>query len=323
MSQASEARTGLFVITALAILAIASLWILGVNPLGGKGASYEVLMRGAGGVRQGDEVRLSGVKVGRVDEVRLAAGEEWPITFVVTLDDNLSLTEDSSARFASDGLLGSSYLELVAGEPSAAPLAAGGSLYGKGSGGLSDLMGGLDEMMHKVERLLDEGSELFASLSGVVGPTLDRVQALLADGNLDAVSATLASSRRTVAELENRLPPLLERLDGLVVTAESGLAEAPLMVAEARHLVSDVRSALGEEGARLTTVLDNAASALETAEQTLGMMGDRETDIETALRNLREASANLKAFSQSIRSQPSRLLRTPRTPDRKPGEGVQ
>ncbi len=322
MSQASEARTGLFVITALAILALASLWILGASPLAGKGASYEVLMKGAGGVRRGDEVRLSGVKVGRVDDVQLAAGEEWPVTFVVTLDDDIPLTEDSSARFASDGLLGSSYLEIVAGQSSSDRLAAGGRLYGKGSGGLSDLMGGLDEVMHKVERLLDEGAELFDSLSGELVPTLDRVQALLADDNLDAVSATLASTRRTVADLESRLPPLLERLDGLAVTAESGLQDAPKMVADARQLMADVRHALGEDGERLTAVLDKAASALGAADHALGMVGDRETDIETALRNLRQASANLKAFSQSIRSQPSRLLRTPRTPDRKPGEGV-
>ncbi|MEM7583193.1 MAG: MlaD family protein [Acidobacteriota bacterium] len=322
MSQASEVRTGLFVILALIILVVGSLWIVGVNPLAGAGARYEVAMKGAGGVRPGEEVRLSGFKVGRVDDVELEVGAEWPVTFAVTLDAELSLTEDASARFASDGLLGSSYLEIVAGDPSAAKLPVGGRIYGTSSGGLSDLMAGLDEVMGRVDRLLEEGTELFQSLSTEVGPTLDRVQVLLAEENLEAVTETLASSRRTVAQLESSLPPLIARLDGLATMADQSLQGAPGLVSDARGLVADVQQALGEDGERLTKVLDNAASALDSAEQTLGIVGDRETDIETALRNLREASMNLKAFSQAIRARPSSLLRAPRTPDRKPGEGL-
>ena len=323
MSRAREVRTGLFVVAALAILAAGSLWILGAKPFSGARVPYEVVMQRAGGVRGGDQVRLAGVEVGRVESVDLAVGEDWPVTFRVRLDEGLALTEGSSARFASDGLLGSGFLEIIAGPKSAAPLPAGGRIHGQAGGGLGDMLAGMDGMGEKVEGLLADASELIRTVTMRLGPTLDRVDRLLGDDNLDAASASLRSMQRVLGDVEERLPLLIERLEGLAAKADDGASEIPALVRDVDGLVADLRSALGEDGSRLAAVLDSARSTLGSAGGAFDVLEGREVDLEATLRNLREASAHLKAFAQSIRSQPSRLLRTPKTPDRKPGEGVQ
>jgi phospholipid/cholesterol/gamma-HCH transport system substrate-binding protein len=66
------------------------------------------------GLRPGAEVRLSGIKVGSVLDTELD-----PATYTAnvrfSVSDSVKLPTDTSARIASDGLLGSNYLDLQPG----------------------------------------------------------------------------------------------------------------------------------------------------------------------------------------------------------------
>ncbi len=124
MKDTSTIRAGLFLIIALAIFVVGSLWVAGIHPGGTERVSYEVLMKSSGGVRQGDPVRIAGMEVGRVQEVDLRSGVEWPVLFRIGLDATIPVTEAASARLTTDGLLGSPYLEVdpgPAGEPPLPP----------------------------------------------------------------------------------------------------------------------------------------------------------------------------------------------------------
>ena len=65
-NRSAEVKTGLFVLTALAVLVVGSLWIVGSTPLSGGQTEYRILMKDSGGIRAGDRVRVAGVEVGRV-----------------------------------------------------------------------------------------------------------------------------------------------------------------------------------------------------------------------------------------------------------------
>ena len=45
-------------------------------------------------------------------------------------------------------------------------------------------------------------------------------------------------------------------------------------------------------------------------------------ELEAMVKDLRLATANLRAFTEAIKERPSLLVRKSRAPDRKPGEGV-
>jgi len=89
------------------------------------------------GLNVGSDVRLSGIKVGSVVSASLD-----PKTFraevVFTVHDDVKLPDDSAAKIASQGLLGSYYLQLDPGG-SDTDLAAGATV--KHTQGAVDLMG--------------------------------------------------------------------------------------------------------------------------------------------------------------------------------------
>ena len=63
------------------------------------------------GVERGTEVRLAGVRVGRVADVRLNP-ETYYAEAELRVPENILLPTDSAALIQSDGLLGGSYIEL-------------------------------------------------------------------------------------------------------------------------------------------------------------------------------------------------------------------
>ena len=93
-----------------------------------------------GGLSVGDDVRISGIKVGQITAQQLD-----PITYVakvsMAIDPTIKIPSDSSARITAASLLGGNYLELMPGAATDA-LEAGAVIYDtRDPISLSDLLG--------------------------------------------------------------------------------------------------------------------------------------------------------------------------------------
>jgi phospholipid/cholesterol/gamma-HCH transport system substrate-binding protein len=315
MKDTSTIRAGLFLIIALGLFVIGSLWVAGLHPGGTERVSYEVLMQSSGGVRQGDPVRVAGMEVGRVQGVDLRPGVEWPVLFRIGLDASILVTEAASARLTTDGLLGSPYLEIDPGPVGASPLPADTPIRGLEVVSTADAMSGIGQLSDRAGVALDEVTVLLQSLSARTGPLLERFEMLMSDQNLASISESLTAMRDTMQEAGPRLTSLMTRLDELAIQLETGVAGIPDLTADLQGLVGDLRTALGPDGERLSSLLDSAGDSMSSMQMNKG-------ELDAMVRDLRLATANLKAFTESIKERPSALVRGNKGPDRKPGEGV-
>lgn len=77
---------------------------------------YEVTadFAGTGGLKTGDDVLLSGVKVGRVEKVTLVP-DNYLARVHISLDPGIKLPDDTAALISSESLLGGRYLALEPG----------------------------------------------------------------------------------------------------------------------------------------------------------------------------------------------------------------
>lgn len=84
------------------------------NIRGTVGYELEAEFGATGGLSVGDDVRISGIKVGRISRQELD-----PVTYaariVMSLDERILIPADSSARITAASLLGGNYLELIPG----------------------------------------------------------------------------------------------------------------------------------------------------------------------------------------------------------------
>lgn len=94
---------------------------------GGSAAGYDLVARfqRVDGIAVGSDVRVSGVKVGVVRAVELDT-ETYMARLTLTISNGVQVLDDSTARIASDGLLGGAYVAI---EPAGMDaLAAGGEI---------------------------------------------------------------------------------------------------------------------------------------------------------------------------------------------------
>ena len=107
-----EAVMGAIVL--LTAVAFVSLAYEAANIRGTDGYELEAEFSATGGLSVGDDVRISGIKVGRISRQELD-----PVTYaariVMSLDERIRIPADSSARITAASLLGGNYLELIPG----------------------------------------------------------------------------------------------------------------------------------------------------------------------------------------------------------------
>ena len=131
------------VMGAIVLLAAAGFVMLAYEAADVKGnGGYEIAAEfgSTGGLSVGDDVRISGIKVGQITAQQLD-----PITYVakvsMAIEPTIKIPSDSSARITAASLLGGNYLELMPGAATDT-LGAGAVIYDtRDPISLSDLLG--------------------------------------------------------------------------------------------------------------------------------------------------------------------------------------
>ena len=112
--QRNMLETVMGAIVLLTAVAFVSLAYEAANIRGTDGYELEAEFGATGGLSVGDDVRISGIKVGRISRQELD-----PVTYaariVMSLDEQIRIPADSSARITAASLLGGNYLELIPG----------------------------------------------------------------------------------------------------------------------------------------------------------------------------------------------------------------
>ena len=95
---------------------------------------------GIGGLNVGDDVRISGIKIGKVTETDLNP-KTFGATVTLSIDPSISLSTDSAARIAASSLLGGNHVEILPGFEEDM-ITSGGMIYDtRDPVNLTDLLG--------------------------------------------------------------------------------------------------------------------------------------------------------------------------------------
>ncbi|RDD63020.1 outer membrane lipid asymmetry maintenance protein MlaD [Ferruginivarius sediminum] len=153
---AIETIMGAAVLLVAAVFVVFAFSMTGVATVSG----YRVHARfdNAAGLSPGTDVRMSGVKIGSVVEQKLDS-KTYFADVTMTIDDQIKLPQDTSARIVPEGLLGGNYVML---EP-------GGMEEMIESGGTIQYTQGAINIVDMVGRLIFSGDQGAADSGGQAG----------------------------------------------------------------------------------------------------------------------------------------------------------
>lgn len=160
-----ETGVGLFVIVSVLIFFYLTFQIGAFRFDRGQYESYTVLFTDTHGLTKKDEIKVAGVKIGRIEDICLTADHTYRARAVIKISTQCELHRDACCCVRHDGLLGRKYLDIVPGTPALPLLEPHSQLICTGEGA-----GSFDGMMKKAGAVTARVDELVASVNQAINP---------------------------------------------------------------------------------------------------------------------------------------------------------
>jgi len=287
-----EAKVGTFVLAGILILVYMSLRVGGIQFGRSEGYTLFVTFDSAAGLDTDASVRVAGVEVGRIKEIRL---KENKANLTLLIHPDVKIGRDFRAVLTTKGLLGERYLELIPGEPNAPPLKDGEKITHVTSYAdmdklitiLSDVATDIKTVSESLSKALG-GKEGEASLKNIVRNIEDisfRLDRLIAknDAPLSDTLKNLNQFSIEVRDAAKNLNAAIERtsgnLNGLIDENRGNLKDAVANLKDAatamQQAMDNVNNITKEAGPGIKATVESAnsiAKKLDTGEGTLGKL---------------------------------------------------
>jgi phospholipid/cholesterol/gamma-HCH transport system substrate-binding protein len=252
----------------------------------GDANEYKAIFSDATGVEQGDDIRIAGVQVGEVRDIKVKGDGSKAVaevTFTVDDDQRLASTTQAAIRFRN--LVGQRYIALTEGAGSPDPLREGGTIP------LSRTQPALDLTV-----LFNGFKPLFAALSpqDVNQLAYEIIQVLQGEaGTVESLLAHTASLTSTLADRDKVIGDLIDNLNVVLGTVSDRDEKLALLISELQRFVSGLsedRKAIG----------DSLASIVSLNQQTAGLLEDSRGDLKDDIAQLGKVAGTLDDNSHIV-----------------------
>ncbi len=280
-----EFKVGLLIIVAAVILA-GFVFVLGNFSLA-RGFTIYVDYDYSGNLQPGAPVKVAGIKVGKIEDVRFlggaldeASGRRVYVRVEAWIEDRArsSIRRDAEFFINTAGVLGEQYLEIVPGRNwDDEPIAPGTKVVGRNPPRTDLVLSRLYDVLDSLSEVLTEDKDTIKDLLGNSASAVGSVDRLLRDnreqlgGLIASTSGLAAEANQTLAKVNAGLDPSMIRrtvgdADALLVSSKRAIdqvtPEAVALLADGRRVTGIVTEARVE---RAIGVADKAATAAQKA----------------------------------------------------------
>jgi len=246
MKNTLETRLGIFFALAV-VAAVIIMEVVGGFEFFKRGKHVVARFNSVQELRRGDLVKMAGVEIGRVEEIRLT-GNRVEVSLKLSSFENVKTDSRASVKFT--GLMAQNFVSLSFGSPSAPKVENGTVLESTEQPDLSALMLKLEDVAKGIEKFTASISG--DSIQNVLGPLTDflkenspRLAAVL--GNMKSISAQIVEGKGSMGKLiydDTLYVSTLAAVTNLNTTA----GDIKVAVEQAQKIVNDVTEGKGTLG---------------------------------------------------------------------------
>jgi len=316
----TEAKVGAFVITSLLILTSATYFVHTTQTVRGQ-VPYKTHLRYAGGLAPGAAVLFGGIKVGQVTAVQSWSEDPTRIEIVFAVKSGTPVNQKSTARVGTVSIMTTPTLMITTGTNEAPRLSVGAVVSSAESLSLEEIEGRvanvaesadalMTELRREIPALTGDARTFLANLNQISGPqNQKRIEQILA--NADTL---LERESPKIAQITDQISDLAKHADAVVRQVEPVVSHVDQTVGNVDHTVDAIREPLTKDLTELESTLQAAHTVLVDVQN---VVGSNEGDIGETVRNLRSASENVRAMTETLKQRPWSLIRTKQPVDRR------
>jgi phospholipid/cholesterol/gamma-HCH transport system substrate-binding protein len=290
-SKQKTIRVGVLITVALAVLMVFLFFIGSESKIWARKNEYEVRFDSVAGLAEGNPVKISGVTVGVVRDIKLPRDPKMrdvEISLMVDRKYAERIRGDSRARLKKLGLLaGDSYIDITPGDPRF-PTVDPGTIIP------AQRQTNVDQLISSGEDLVDNLVQISYSLKNVLG-RVDRGEGLIGE---------LTTSAETKQRLTDTFLLTLNKTNAALSHMESGRGVAGKLIYDDKF-ADELTTSLVGSAQSLQAVANNVQKGLDSGNGLLpALLHDPEGKkrVYDLVDNLKTTSANLATFSTSLQT---------------------
>ncbi|HIQ25997.1 MAG TPA: MCE family protein [Aquifex aeolicus] len=232
-------------------------------------AEYYAYFDNVGGLSKGSDVRVSGVKVGKVKEILFEKGE---VKVVLEVQKGVPIYRDAVAKIGTLGLLGDKYVEIQPGHPESGELPPQSVIfYTQKPSDITDLITNMSKTAQGINKLTANLNRLVQNLNTVLVE------------NRKNLNQTLEHIERISKNLEMTLPQLTENYNKLAQNLNALLVKSSSSLENSLKNIKQLTDSLKRE---LPILVRNLNIAVKT-------FADNRNSIEKTLENLEQITKKI------------------------------
>ncbi|MGB9891948.1 MlaD family protein [Thermodesulfovibrio yellowstonii] len=299
-------KVGIVITVTLLIIFFVIVFSGGIQGLFKQRTSLNIYITDVKGLRKGAPVRVAGVDIGAVQEIKLSKEHGTVVKVSIDKDVLNYLKSDAKATVQTIGLLGDKYIEIFPGD-SQESFDASKGLYGSPQTEVREIIGVAASTMSKIEGLIQRIDSLITKVDKSEGT----IPKLLTDPSLyNNLNSAVSDLKKTVEEIRTgsigmiaRDKEFYQRLSNALKNFEETSNKISSQQGSLGKMIND--PSLYETLLKSSQKLDNLLQEIEKSEGTLKLlMNDK-----TVADDLRQSIKELKELIEEIKKNPKKFFK--------------
>lgn len=288
-----EIKAGIIIVASLLIMSVFVVLIGGGQFLN-KYDKYYVRVRNAAGLETGAQVKLGGVRVGRVLEIREPDGPGKPVTIAIGVRQGTPVYKGTRALITQIGFVGDIYLLLTVDQTTDERIKVGEDIPSDATVEFTMMMAKLNSLAESVDGLIKDVDRLFSSQN------VQKIENLIVDTNKAIVSGS-ASLEKVASGFKSasaKLELVLNELEGLI-KANKG---------EVSDLIKKAREDLEKAGEMIRSLEETSRSVGKTSNSIDKAVVQQSQNLDVLLTTMTRTTEELQELLGEIKSKPWSII---------------
>lgn len=299
-----QLKVGIFVLTGLILFIIGVFYIGRENNVFSKTFIVHSVFKNVEGLKPGDNVWLSGVKVGIVKQVKIIDNREVLVSLTLKEKQNDFISKDATAYVGSDGLVGNKIMVIRPGTANVA-IDDNDTIQSYSPADTQEIMNMaktvgdnvqvLTKDLHVLVSKLNEGQGLIGDLLND-GPLSQDIRSTVASSKNTAQSAVVTMSK--INAMSNNLAKTIDDIqngNGLVTS----LIQDTVWTKTFENTLNNVAK-VGEQTAKISNDLEQFSGNLNNKNTTIGKIMSDTTLANTIEETVVDAQSGVEKFDENM-----------------------
>lgn len=267
MTWTTEAKVGLFTILGIILLSICVIFLGKFELFSPPQITITGQFTSVNGLKEGNAVKFSGVKVGRVEKMEV---HDKGVIITMKINKDVQIPKDSEFSMQNDGILGDKFIQITPGK-SSTYISDGDSIVGDGASEI-------DKTMAEATNLMKSANTTLESINGIIGDKETQ----------NALRNTLRTTEtisKNVADMTAQMNELMRDNKGNVNEIAHNMVGITKNMESLTNQMDESMKSFngdGQAGAQMRQIVDNLKTTTDSVAKMAGAMEGVVTDPQSA-----------------------------------------